>query len=65
MNTELALQMRKEFEQKQISKYNFIKEKANEEIQELEYQLQLIKEKIKEQKSIIKSADKNIENYSL
>ena len=53
------------FNKKQIEKSNFIIVKAINEIESLESEILKLKEQLKVQKSIIKKANKDIENYSL
>lgn len=63
--TTTASNLIKEFEAKQISKCNFIIEKANAEITNIESQIEQLKKQLKEQKSIIKEANEEIKWRSL
>jgi len=52
------------FKKKQIEYALIIKNKANEEINNINKELQLLKLQIKAQKRIIKNMDKDIDHYS-
>lgn len=52
------------FQKQQIEKANFIKDKAQKEIESLEAEILKLKEQINAQKAIVKQADKDIKNYS-
>ena len=55
----------KEYQEKQIGKANYIINKAECKISEIEEQINLLKNQLKEQKSIIAKAKKDIEYYSM
>lgn len=52
------------FNRQQIERANFIKDKAQKEIDSLELEILKIKEQINAQKMIIKQANKDIQHYS-
>ncbi len=52
------------FQKQQIEKANFIKDKAQKEIESLEDEILRLKKQINAQKSIVKQANKDIQHYS-
>jgi len=63
MNATAAKIAIENFNKEQISKATFIKNNAIKEIENLESEILKLKKQLKIQKSIIKEANKDIENY--
>lgn len=64
MNTELLKKANEDFNERQISKANYIKDKANNTINYLESEIMKLKEQIKIEKKRIKEANNDIIYFS-